>query len=120
MKFPWATHLVIHLETRLVEIAGIVHRPHGVWVKQVFRNLTDAIDGFLLGKTYILMDRDPVFTKDARQLLRNAGVRPVRLPAKSPNLKGYASHCTSCERFGWLWEIRPRFASLRPCALVGG
>ena len=81
---------VIHLEIRLVEIAGIVHRPHGVWVKQVFRNLTDAIDGFLLGKTYILMDRDPVFTKDARQLLRNAGVRPVRLPAKSPNLNAFA------------------------------
>ncbi len=81
---------VIHLETRLVEIAGIVHRPHGDWVKQMFRNLTDAIDGFLLGKTHILMDRDPVFTKDARDLLRNAGVKPVRLPAKSPNLNAFA------------------------------
>lgn len=81
---------VIHLETRLVEVAGVVHRPHGAWVKQVFRNLTDAFDGLLLGKTYILMDRDPVFTKDARQLLRNAGTRPVRLPAKSPNLNAFA------------------------------
>ncbi len=81
---------VIHLETRLVEIAGVVHRPHGAWVKQIFRNLTDAFDGFLLGKTYILMDRDPVFTKDARDLLRNAGVKPVRLPPKSPNLNAFA------------------------------
>ncbi len=81
---------VIHLETRLVEIAGIVHRPHGIWVKQVFCNMTDAFDGFLLGKTYILMDRDPVFTKDARDLLRSAGVKPVRLPAKSPNLNAFA------------------------------
>jgi len=81
---------VIHLETRLVEIAGIVHRPHGPWVKQVFRNMTDAVDGFLLGKTHILMDRDPVFTKDARDLLRNAGTKPVRLPSKSPNLNAFA------------------------------
>ena len=81
---------VIHLDTRLVEITGIVHRPHGVWVKQMFRNLTDAVDGSLLGKTHILMDRDPVFTKDARDLLRNAGTIPLRLPPRSPNLNAFA------------------------------
>ena len=32
----------------------------------------------------------PVFTKDVRELLRGAGVHPVRLPPRSPNLKAYA------------------------------
>jgi putative transposase len=36
------------------------------------------------------MDRDPVFTKDVRALLGSAGVDPVRLPARSPNLNAFA------------------------------
>ena len=42
------------------------------------------------GKTHILLDRDPIFTKQVRRLLANAGVKPVRLPPKSPNLNAYA------------------------------
>ena len=38
---------VIRLATREVEIAGIVPEPHGTWMKQVARNLTDGLDGFL-------------------------------------------------------------------------
>ena len=38
---------VIDLETRRVEIAGIVHQPYDDWMKQIARNLTDVMDGFL-------------------------------------------------------------------------
>ena len=38
---------VIDLKTRRVEIAGICHQPYDDWMRQVARNLTDAIDGFL-------------------------------------------------------------------------
>jgi hypothetical protein len=51
-------------------------------MKQVARNLTDLWDGFLLGKRYLLHDRDPLFTEEVRGLLRDAGVKPLRLPAK--------------------------------------
>ena len=38
---------VIDLKTRRVEIAGIVHQLYEDWMKQIARNLTDAMDGFL-------------------------------------------------------------------------
>ena len=81
---------VIDLASRRVEIGGIVHEPTGAWMMQVARNLLDAEDGFLVGKTKLIMDRDPVFTGDFRALLKSAGVAPVRLPARSPNLNAYA------------------------------
>jgi hypothetical protein len=36
---------VIDIETRHVQIAGMVRQRHGAWMKQVARNLTDAVDG---------------------------------------------------------------------------
>jgi putative transposase len=77
------------LQTRKVEIAGITCEPCEAWMMQVVRNLTDAVDGFLLGKRVILMDRDPVFTAAFRSMLLGAGVKPVRLPARSPNLNAF-------------------------------
>ncbi|HEX7451747.1 MAG TPA: integrase core domain-containing protein [Polyangiaceae bacterium] len=81
---------VIDLKSRRVEIAGIIHEPHGAWMQQIARNLTDAVDGFLLGKRYLIMDRDPVFTRAFRSMLANSGVHSVRLPARSPNLNAFA------------------------------
>ena len=59
-------------------------------MKQVARNLTDMWDGFLLGKLYLIHDRDPLFTEAVRGLLRDSSVKPLRLPANSPNLNAYA------------------------------
>jgi transposase InsO family protein len=81
---------IIALATRRVHIAGIIAGPHGTWMHQVARNLTDAFDGFLLGKRYLIMDRDPLFTRAFRETLKTAGVKPVRLPARSPNLNAFA------------------------------
>jgi transposase InsO family protein len=81
---------VIDLKTRRVEIAGIVHQPYEAWMKQVARNLTDAVDGFLLGHRHLIMDRDPLFTRAFRAMLAASGVQSVRLPVRSPNLNAYA------------------------------
>ncbi len=59
-------------------------------MKQVGRNVTDAFDGFLLDVRYLILDRDGIFTESFRELLKNAGVKPVRLPPRSPNLNAYA------------------------------
>jgi putative transposase len=77
----------IDLQTRRVQIGGVVRRPYGAWMKQVARNLTDGMDGFLIGKRYLLHDRDPLFTDEFRSVLAAAGVKCLRLPARSPNLK---------------------------------
>jgi hypothetical protein len=43
-------------------ITGIIPEPDGPWMKQVARNLTDGIDGFLSGCRYLIHDRASVFS----------------------------------------------------------
>jgi transposase InsO family protein len=81
---------LIDLASRKVEIAGVARSPDGIWMEQVARNLLDVEDGFLLGKKYLLLDRDPLYTTEFRAALERGGVGVVRLPARSPNLNAFA------------------------------
>ena len=81
---------VIELKTRRVHVAGIAIDPDGRWMAQVARNLTDAFDGFLIGKRFLIHDRDPLFTEAFREILESVGVEPLRLPPRSPNLNAFA------------------------------
>jgi putative transposase len=81
---------VIELRTRAVEIAGIRVDPDGEWMKQVARNLTDPMDGFLRNASYLIHDRDPLFTDAFRQILKSSNVKTVKIPAKSPNCNPHA------------------------------
>ena len=81
---------VIRLATREIKIAGIVPEPEGHWTNQMARNLTDAADGFLRGYRYLIQDRSSLFTEQFRETLRSAGMEPLKLPARSPNLNAHA------------------------------
>jgi hypothetical protein len=86
-RMPWKTFLRTHLgaiaaadffsvevlQTRRVQIGGVVRQPYGPWMKQVARNLADDLDGFLIGKRYLLHDRDPLFTGESGACLRQRG-----------------------------------------------
>ena len=96
---------VIELSTRRVEIAGVVPEPNGQWMKQIARNLTDVTDGFLLGKRYLIMDRDPVFTNEFQLILKSADVKPVVLPPKAPNLNAHAERFVRSIKEGCLNKI---------------
>jgi putative transposase len=85
--------VVMELNSRRVHIAGITPHPNEAFMMQCARQLTDPFDGFLLGKRYLIHDRDTTFTKAFDQFLRNAGVEPLVLPPRSPNLNAH------CERF---------------------
>jgi len=76
----------MEIATRHVFFAGRTPNPDERWMKQVARNLTDAEDGFLIGKRYVLMDRDGKFCPVFRAILKTEGVEAVLLTAKSPNL----------------------------------
>jgi putative transposase len=80
----------IELSSRRVQIAGISTTVNGLWMNQVARNLTDAVDGLLKGKRYLIHDRDPLFTKEFLSTLAEAGTESVKLPPRSPNLNSYA------------------------------
>ena len=59
-------------------------------MRQVARNLTDSVAGPLCAKAYLIRDRDPLFAEQFIETLAGAGVKAVRLPARSPNLTAYA------------------------------
>jgi putative transposase len=98
---------VIELSTRRVHLAGIAHRPTGAWMKQIARNLTDSLDGFLTGKRFLIVDRDPLYTSAFRRLLSDQGVDLVRIPPRSPNLNAYAERFVRTVRAECLDHIVP-------------
>jgi len=85
---------LIDLSSRRVEVAGVAREANGLWMSQVGRNLCDAAEGFLIGKRYLIHDRDPLFTAEFLQTVQGCGIQSVKLPPRSPNLKACASYCT--------------------------
>jgi transposase InsO family protein len=98
---------VIDLKSRRVNIAGIVPRPNGEWMGQIARNLTDCDEGFLKKARYLIHDRDPLFTRSFREILKSSGVKTVKLPARSPNLNAYAERFVRSIKSECLSQIIP-------------
>lgn len=71
----------LHLESRRVSIAGITRHPDEEWMRQIARSATQETWGYL---------HDHEFCASFQSLLRTGGVRPIRLPARSPNLNAFA------------------------------
>ena len=65
----------IDSERRKVEVAGIASRANGLWMSQVSRRATDAVDGVLNGKRFLIHDRDPLFTREFQSILTSVGVQ---------------------------------------------
>ncbi len=80
----------IHLESRRVDIAGLTVHPDEAWMKQIARNATMEDCGALRDCRYLLHDRDTKFTRSFRAILVSGRVKPLALPARSPNLNAYA------------------------------
>jgi len=82
---------VMELASRKVFFAPIKLQPDGPYMKQVARLLTDSETGFLMGKRYLIHDRDPLYnTEGFAEILGSSGIEPVKLPARSPDLNCYA------------------------------
>ena len=52
-----------------MELGGIALAADGLWMSQIGRNLTDAVDGIWVGKRYLIHDRDPLFTAEFLNML---------------------------------------------------
>ena len=85
----------IEVGSRRVSLGGITRHPDSCWMEQVARNATMQDTGYLNGCRYLLQDRDRKFCREFRETLAAGGVECTPIPARSPDLKGYASHCTS-------------------------
>jgi sugar phosphate isomerase/epimerase len=80
----------IQIGSRGVHIAGVTPHPNEAWMNQVARNLTMDGWGFLNRQRHLIFDRDTKFCASFRRIVRDAGVKLVRLPPMSPNLNAYA------------------------------
>jgi putative transposase len=80
----------IELSTRRVKIAGVATQANGLWMSQIARDISDPVDGLLLGKRYLIHDRDPLFTAEFHDMLSEVGIESVKLPPRSPNLNAHA------------------------------
>jgi len=81
--------VVIDYATRKVEIAGIVEQAYGGWMKQMARNLTDPINGFLKNKRYLVHDRDRLYTEAFISILKAGGIEPIKSMPLAPNFNPF-------------------------------
>ena len=54
------------------------------------RRVTDAVEGILNGKRFLIHDRDPLFAAEFQDILTSVGIKCVKLPPQSPNLNAHA------------------------------
>ena len=81
---------VISLSDRVVNVVGITTRPDESWMLQIARNVTDWQAAALSAKRYLIIDRDTKYSEQFRRLIRDNGIKVIRLPPRSPNLNAYA------------------------------
>ena len=80
----------IHLGIRRVCLAGMTPHPDEEWMKQMARNVTLEQWGFLGNCRYLLHDRDGKFCPAFDRIVELGKVKPIPLPARSPNLNAYS------------------------------
>jgi putative transposase len=84
------TVFVIELQSRCVSIVGSTPHPDEAFMLQVVRQLTDAGDGVLDGRRFLICDRDRKWSAAVRDLLETSGVRVIRTPLRAPNCNAHA------------------------------
>jgi len=81
--------VVIDLQTRRIDVAGITTNPGVFFMDQIARNLTGPIDGFLRNHRVLICDRDTTFAERFKRTLSKAGVEVVLTPRHAPNCNAY-------------------------------
>jgi len=80
----------LQLSSRRVSIAGITNHPDACWMEQMARNVTLEELGCLHRCPYLLHDRDTKYCESFRHVVTAVGLKPLKLPARSPNQNAFA------------------------------
>jgi Homeodomain-like domain/Integrase core domain len=70
--------------------AGMTPHPNEAWMKKIARNVTMDEWGFLGNCRYLIHDRDTKYCQSFRDIIESGDVKPLRLPARSPNLNAFS------------------------------
>jgi len=79
----------IHVGTRKVFLSPPTYHPHEQWVQQQGRNLLMWLEDQHLEVRFLIHDWDSKFSSAFRELLRSAGVRPLRIPKLAPDANSF-------------------------------
>ncbi len=78
----------IHIGTRKVFLSPPTYHPHENWVQQQGRNVLMWLEDQHLQASFLIHDRDSTFSTAFRELVRGAGIRPLRTPMLAPDAGG--------------------------------
>lgn len=81
---------VISIAIRVIPIAGVTNRPDESCMLQIGRHFLDTEDGALVGKRYLIVDRDTKYSKRFRDFIAKGGTEVIRLPPMFLNLNAFA------------------------------
>ncbi len=82
------TLFAIRLATRRVEILGTTTNPDSAFMAQVARNIAIERSPLFDGVTHLIIDRDSKYSARFEELMREAGIESVRIPAQCPAANG--------------------------------
>ena len=79
----------IHVATRKVYCSSATYHPDGEWVMQQARNATMWLEDMGVKTRFLVHDRDRKYPDEFRTFWRQAGVRCIRIPLKSPKANSF-------------------------------
>jgi putative transposase len=80
----------IHLERRMVYLAGVTAHPVGPWVTQQARNLVASLDDRGRSFRFLVRDRDSKFVGPFDEVMRSVGARAIKTPFRAPRANAFA------------------------------
>ena len=84
------TLFFVDIATRRVHIAGTTTNPTSAWMEQMARNVTDCDTGVLREKSFLIIDRDAVFSPRFKSILGGSGVEILMTAYQAPNMNAHA------------------------------
>ena len=81
---------VIEAGSRYVHILGVTAHPDGPWTTQQIRNLLTDLGDRAADFKFLIRDRAGQFTASFDGVLASSGIRPVKIPPRSPRANAYA------------------------------
>jgi transposase InsO family protein len=104
------TPAVIDIASRGVQIVGTTTNPVSAWMEQIARNLTDWEDGFLIGKRFLIIDRDCIFSPGFKSIIEGSGTKILLTSYQAPNMNAHAERFVrsikseGLDRMSFVWQ----------------
>ena len=95
----------MQVATRKIHVAGLTPHPSEQWMIPMARNITMVDLGFLSDGHCLIHDRDGKYCPAFDKTVEAVGVKPIKLPLRSPNLNPHAERWVRPVKEECLWKL---------------